>query len=338
MTEVNATEVNENENSPEKTYPKTGLVIVGILQVLLGSLAALVAPMMIIGMVVAKAHPDASGSTPSAAMMIPGIMIYLGIGAWLIWMGIGSIKARRWARPLILVSSWLGLMTGLGGLVYMSLLLPDMSGSMANGKEITPAAAAAMKWAMLGFMAVVGVIIPGVLILFYSRKKVKDTFEHRDPRIIWTDKCPLPILFLSGLCAGGALSMLNLGFNNWIIPFFGIILSGIAGAAVAVVTTLLLGYAAWGIYKLDIKAWWIAIWIAVAGAFSMVITFSQVSLPEFFDKMGLPAQQLEMLKQAIAINEVAIEILFVVQFAVYIGFLLYMKRYFSVQSSREQHA
>ncbi|MBW7996235.1 MAG: hypothetical protein FVQ81_06640 [Candidatus Glassbacteria bacterium] len=337
MTEINATEVNENGDSPENAYPKTGLVIVGILQVLLGGLAVLVAPMMIIGMVVEKAHPEASGPTPSAVMMIPGIIIYLGIGTWLIWMGIGSIKARRWARSLILVSSWLGLITGLGGLIYMSLMVPDMSSEMAKGKEITPAMAAVMKWAMIGFMASVGVIIPGVLILFYSRKKVKDTFEHRDPRIIWTDKCPLPILFLSGLCVVGALSMLNLGFNNWIMPFFGTILTGMAGATVGMVTMLLLGYAAWGIYKLNIKAWWLAAWITIAGALSMAITFSQVSLLEFFDKTGLPEQQLEMLKQAITKNEVAIEILFVVQLIVYFSFLLYMKRYFNAQSSRELH-
>ena len=337
MTEVNAAEVNENEDSPKNVYPKTGLVVVGILQVLLGSFAVLAAPMMIIGMVMAKAHPDASRPMPSVEMMIPGIIMYLGIGTWLIWMGIGSIKARRWARSLIIVSSWIGLYAGLGGLIYMSLMMPDMTSDMANVEDITPAMAAVIKWAAIGFVALIGVIIPGTLILFYSRKKAKDTFEHRDPRIIWTDKCPLPILFLSALYAFGALSMINLGFNNWIMPFFGTILTGMAGAVVGIVTMLLLGYAAWGIYKLDIKAWWIAAWVTIAGALSMAITFSQVSLLEFFDKMGLPEQQVEMFNQAITNNEVAIKVFFVAQLIVYFSFLLYMKRYFSAQSSQQLH-
>ena len=92
-----------------------------------------------------------------------------------------------------------------------------------------------------------------------------------------------------------------------------------------------------GIYKLDIKAWWIAVWIAIAGVLSMAITFSQVSLLEFFDKMGLPEQQVERFNQAITNNEVAIKVLFVAQLIVYFSFLLYMKRYFSAQSSQELH-
>ena len=86
---------------------KVGLVVFGILQIILGGLCALLVPLMILGMIASRTFEDVSAAGMSARMMVPGVLFYVIVAVWFIWMGIGSIKARRWARALVLVTSWL---------------------------------------------------------------------------------------------------------------------------------------------------------------------------------------------------------------------------------------
>ena len=117
---------NKTASGPDFKDRTTGLIVFGILEIIFGAFCALMVPLMIFGMFVsAGLH---KGSTPpvGASMMIPGILFYVLIAVWSIWMGIGSIKARRWARALLLVTSWLWLISGMVGLVFMLVLLPNM--------------------------------------------------------------------------------------------------------------------------------------------------------------------------------------------------------------------
>ena len=276
---------------------KTGLVVFGILEIILGGLCALAVPMMIFGMIVSTAMNKSSAVPMNIGMMIPGMLIYILSAIWFIWMGIGSIKTRRWARALLLVMSWLWLISGILGVIAMLVLMPNIYDQMAQKEQMPKEMIAIMQYAMFGVMAVVYIIIPGVLVLFYSSRNVKATCENRDPQVRWTDKCPLPVLALSLMSGCGAGSMILMGFYGWVIPFFGVILSGIAGAGVALVVMVVLGYIAWGLYKLDIKAWWCAVLMTIAWAISTGITFSRVSLWDFYEKMNFPQQQLEIMKQ-----------------------------------------
>ena len=264
--------------------------------------------------------------------MIPGILFYVLAAVWFIWMGIGSIKARRWARALILISSWLWLISGIGGLVFVLLLMPQMYERMGQSGQMPPAAAVVMKYVMTGFMTVFYVIIPAVLILFYGSKNIKATCEFRDSRIRWTDKCPLPVLAVSLLFGVWAVSLLFCGGYGWTVPFFGFILTGIKGAAIALIGMLLFGYAAWGLYKLSIKAWWCAVLLTILWALSTGITFSRVNMLDFYEKMNFP-QQLEIMKQcmpqAFTSTMVLLFGLWVVGLLVY---LLYTKKYFAPSS------
>jgi len=104
---------------------KTRLVVFGILQIIFGGLCTLLVPLVILGMIMsATVNKGNAAAGASLRMMIPGILIYLLLAVWFIWMGIGSIRTRRWARALILISSWLWLITGVLGGVFMLVLLP----------------------------------------------------------------------------------------------------------------------------------------------------------------------------------------------------------------------
>ena len=314
---------------------KTGLVVFGILEVILGTFCALIVPLMIFGMIASAALNKSSAAPMSAGMIIPGVLFYVLLAVWFIWMGIGSIKAYRWARALLLVSSWIWLISGIGGLIFMLVLMPDMYNQMAQRGQMPKEMAVIMKYVILGFMAVVYVIIPGTLVLFYGRKNVKATCEFRDPKVRWTDKCPLPVLAVSLIFGFWAGSMLLMGFYGWAIPFFGRILSGPTGAGVVFISILLLGYVVWGTYRLSIKAWWCAVLVTIVWATSIGITFSRVSLWDFYEKMNFPQQQLEIMKQYVMPHYSIMALYFGVFFVGFLGYLLYTRRYFSSPSTQE---
>lgn len=308
---------------------KTGLVVFGIFEILLGAFCALMVPLMIFGMVASVALHKGSASSVSAGTMIPGLLFYILLAAWFIWMGIGSIQARRWARALLLVTSWFWLISGIMGLVFMLVFLPDMYDQMCKNGPMPRQIAAVIKYMMIGFMVVFYVIIPGAFVLFYGSKHTKATCEQRDTHVRWTDKCPLPVLAVSLISGFWAACMLLMGFYGWAIPFFGVILSGIAGAVVVLVGALLLGYVAWGIYRLSINAWWCAALLIIIWGVSTAITFSRVSLMEFYEKMKFPAQQLEIMKQ-LALPQAPWMVLFCGLWVVIaLAYLFYTRKYFT---------
>ena len=206
--------------------------------------------------------------------------------------------------------------------------MPDMYGQMARDGKIPQAMTAIMTYIMLGFMSVIYIVIPGGLVLFYGRKDVRLTCERRDPQPRWTDKCPLPVLAISLIFAVWAVAILMTGFYGWVMPCFGYILSGIAGAGVSLATMAFLGYAAWGAYKLDIKAWWVGLLTVAVWTVSVAITFWRVDIMEFYAKMNLPSQSLELMKQYNIMKSPLMTVFFVFWVVAFLAYLIYVKRYF----------
>jgi hypothetical protein len=309
---------------------KIGLVIFGIIHIIIGIFCALGIPLTIFSMMTASMFNTSAAPPMSIGQMILVVILYLLLAVWFIWMGIGSMLARKWARALILITSWLWLIGGLLGFIFILLFLPDIFGPMAMGEEITKEIVVVVQSIALGFMAVILVIIPGVFVLFYSSRHVKATCEQRDPRMRWTDKAPLSVITVSSLLGVVAISMPFLGFYQWAIPFFGFILSGIPGAVVVLIYALLFAYAAWGTYKLQITAWWCGFVLTVASAVSMGITFSRVSLLDFYEQMNLPNESLEMIKEFSVFQNAAMDLLLCeIGYIGFLGFLIYIKRYFT---------
>jgi hypothetical protein len=217
----------------------------------------------------------------------------------------------------------------------MLLFMFDAWNEMGRSRQLSQADIATARNLMIGFQTLIFLIIPGLLVLFYGRKNVKATCEHRDPQVRWTDKCPLPVLAVSIISGLGAVSMLLGGITGWVIPFFGILLSGTAGAAVQIFVSLLLGYVAWGAYKLNLKAWWCAVLVSIAGALSIGITFSRVSILDFYEKMNMTAENLEFFKHSLMQHESVMVIFFLFNTIGFLGYLLYTRRYFTPSSKTE---
>jgi len=317
---------------------KTGLILFGIIQLIFGGFSALMIPLMMVGVAVSSHQGDNTAMGTDTRMIIPGVMFYTLLAVWFIWMGIGSIKTRRWARALILVSSWMWLVFGTIALIFMLLFMPDIYGQLAQDGQISGRVISIIKYMTLVFMAVIYVFIPGVLVFFYGSKHVKATCEHRDPQIRWTDKCPLPVLAVSLMFAGWMCTMPLLGVYNWAIPFFGYILSGFSGAVAAMITALLSAYIAWGTYKLKIQAWWCAVVLTIGWAISSAISFSGQGLLEFYQHMNIPEQDLAFLEQSGMLQGSTMGISTGLWLACLLVYLLFQKKHFKLPSAQENAA
>jgi hypothetical protein len=211
----------------------------------------------------------------------------------------------------------------------MLLFLPGIYEQMGEAGDIPQGIVVFMKYLLIGFIVIFGVLLPSVLLLFYGSKNVKSTCEARDRKVRWTDRCPLPVLALSLVFGFMAASMPMMGFFGWVIPFFGHVLTGWAGAVVATIATLIFGCLAWGTYRLRKPAWWVAIVVGSVWAMSSVLTFSRGNLVDIYAGMNLPAEQLEMMKGLDSMQSTVFVWSSCAWFIVFIGYLLYVKRYFN---------
>jgi hypothetical protein len=310
---------------------KTGLVLFGILHIVFGGFCALMVPFMILGMIMSSALGSRQGMPPmtmTPQMMIPAVMIYVLAAVWFLSMGIGSIKARRWARALILVVSWIWLISGIIGIVFIAMFMPNIGDQWGRNGQIPAAMAAIMTFVMVVFALVFYIVVPGALVYFYGSRHVKATCEQRDPQIRWTDKCPLPVLAVSVLFGAGACFMPMMGCYGWAMPFFGSIVTGAAGAAVALAAMVVCAYVAWGSYHLRIEAWGAAVMLVILWGVSAGITFSRVPFIEWYANMNYPPEQLAIMKSFMP-SQSAMLAVAVLWGGVALGYLIYTRRFFA---------
>jgi hypothetical protein len=269
----------------------------------------------------------------SMATMFPGVCIYLALATALIWLRIGSIQARRWARALLLIFSWSWLMVGIFDVVIMTFLLPKIMANLPTRPGVDHPAVAASAMTMiivftLAFSAFFMVVLPAIWTFFYQSRHVKLTCEWRDPQLRWTDACPLSVL---GLCLWlffSAFMMIVMVAMPYIaVPFFGIFLSGAAARITYLVVGGLWLFAAWLLYRLDARGWWIALTVLLGFAISSTITYSLHSIMDMYRLMHYPEAQLEQMQKTGLLQGntmIWITPLFMLPL---LGYMIFIKRY-----------
>ena len=143
-----------------------GLVAMGIVQIVLGALCGVMVPFMLLAAFASAHFEGEAATTTSPVMMIPGTLFYVATAVAFIWLGIGSIKARRWARALLLISSWFWLISGSLGLIFMAFMLPDLQEQMAAEGGLPETMLRVTLYLTMGFMAVFYVLLPGMFVIF----------------------------------------------------------------------------------------------------------------------------------------------------------------------------
>jgi hypothetical protein len=270
----------------------TGLIVFGILTILLGCVCALFVPLMIFSQVMAA---RATGAPPNFSTILPCTSLYGVLAVALVWLGIGSIKARRWARALLLIYSWSWLITGIAMTVGMAFVLSRIFLSDSTG---TRTAIRMVPFVMMAIIAIFLVVLPGIWTFFYGSRHVKATCEDRDPVPRWTDACPLPVLACSlWLIFGAPMMLITPLTGHAVMPFFGVFLTGIPGAMLYLAGAAVLIYGAWALYKLNRLGWWL-IFIALCAFFiSNILTYARHDVTELYRLMGYPAAQIEQIQK-----------------------------------------
>jgi hypothetical protein len=306
-----------------------GLSAFGILTIMLGCVAGL--------FVLLTLFQTAYAGTRTAGLgfsdMLPVISIYGAIAVTLVWLGIGSIMARRWARALLLIFSWCWLLIGVLSICSMAFLLPRMLANMraagtAGRPALPPAAQNIMMAVMFLFLGVFAVIVPAVWIFFYKSRHVKATCETRDPVPRWTDACPLPVLGLCVVVMVSAPMMLLMPFSGHVVmPFFGMFLTGIAGSILWLAFAGIWFYAAWSLYKLERRGWWLILIAVCVSMVSALLTFARHDMTEMYSLMDYPPAQLEQIQNSGMLFGNHMAWLMAFSMLPFLGYLLYIKKF-----------
>ncbi|MFA6560839.1 MAG: hypothetical protein WCV00_02900 [Verrucomicrobiia bacterium] len=293
----------------------------GVLEILIGCFCTLMIPLMLWGQAI---QAQMTKAPPDYSMLVPAALIYATLGVAFIWLGIGSILCRRWARALLLILSWSWLLVGVIAVGANAFLMPRILETLPTGPGKT-----IVLITMLVTFTVIMVIVPGVMVLFYRGKNVKATCEARDPVTRWTDACPLPVLAASLWLGFGALSMLSmpLGYKS-VMPFFGTLLTGFPATLFFVIWAVGSVWLAWAFYRLKPAAWWIVVAAFVLISVSSTITFARVDLMEMYRQMGYPQQQIEQIQKYSFFSGRSMAVWMVCCMVPWLGYLLWIKKFF----------
>jgi hypothetical protein len=324
---------------------RTGLLVFGVFQIILGLGAALMVPLVALGAFMSRLAPDGS---MRLGQFLSGVASYACIAAALVGLGIGSVQMKRWARALTLVISWYWLVTGALVTVLLTAMLPvTMRSALAQVRQNAqagPAPAlpagvmAVILTLIIVFAAFFLVAVPIAFIVFYSRRDVAETVRHRDPIERWTDRTPLPVLGASVVLAIGSLYLLIVGLTNPVFPFFGQYLTAIAGSASFVATAALDAYLAIALFRLQSSGWWIATITVPIRLLSMALTYARADMMQAYSKMGMSDALLKMLSSNPMFRGHVLLWWSLLSMVILFGYLLWLKRYFKTPASADADA
>ena len=305
----------------------TGLKIFGVLQIILGTIAALAMPMALLSLGLGRK----SDAAPGAITYVVVLCIYATLAIANITLGIGSIRARRWARALTLIMSWYWVITGALITIVLTAILLVVERGRHHPTSASAPSAAVMAVVITFFIVLFAAFLiglPSLFVWFYRKKDVEETCRHRDPVERWTDRCPLPVLAASTLFAFGAFYFVIFSFAIPLVPFFGRYLTGPAGLAGMLALAGLDAYLAFSLFHLRIIGWRIAIASMFLRVVSAAITFGHADRFQAYAKMGWSDARIQAMRASPIIRSHVIlwwGLGYAVALLVY---LLGLKRYF----------
>ena len=319
-------------SGPDYQDRSTGLVVFGIIEIVGGGLAALMVPFMLLGAVLAR--KNAGGLPPGS--LATSLVTYALLASVLVTLGIGSTMARRWARALNLILSWIWLIVGVLVTVALTAFMPSafLTGMRAaaqqnpNAGDVSTGVMAVILTFIIVFMAIFLIVLPLAFLLFYRSRNVEETCKHRDPVERWTDRRPLPLIAVALLAASSAAYYVLLGVSAPLFPFFGHYLTGMRGTIAFLFFAIVDAYIAISFFRLSVVGWWVAVSALAFRMLSSALTFRHADLAESYSRMGWSQMQVENIRSNPMLRGGAFLWWGFAFMVIYMGFLLWLKRYF----------
>jgi len=262
---------------------ETRLFTCGILLVCLGAVFAFLTLLIPLGFASAPpaARLGAAAPVPTPLTVLPVILPFAVSAAAFIWTGIGSIRLRRWSRPLALSIAGIALFAG--GVIVLQFTATSLM-TYLFGPQTTPApvrrgttAPPSVNGAyLLGYVTgllLVALGIPLVFFFAYRPRAVQQTLDEADPEPAWTDRCPLPLLGLAIALAYAAFITATSALTiDPAVAFFGTLLHREFAVADLLLLAVAFAGAAVLTYRLSPLGPWLAIALMTTAAASLILT------------------------------------------------------------------
>ena len=269
----------------------TRLVLFGALSVAIGGICFLFGLLYVVLALTSGRLLGAETAPVDPRAYVMGAMLYFLLGGAFVWLGIGSMRRRRWVRSLMLTLAWTWLLSGASVLVLLPGLLDGALVASTPGIALDETLIGAIKLGLVGAGALFGVALPALYVLVYQDRHLRTTCEVYDPRCAWTERCPPAVLGLSvglGACAVMAVPLTL----RPVVPFFGWLVSGWAGAGLMLIGAGACLWMARKIYAQLLSAWWATtIFLTLVGV-STWVTLLRVDPAEWYRAMGYPDELL----------------------------------------------
>ncbi len=299
-----------------------GLILFGILQIALGLLCGL----FVLGLAAAIELTSRRGiaTPPNAA---PALVVYGAAAYYFITVGVGSIRARRWARAMSVAFSAAWLAAGLVVIGSAIVMMPRML-LFVRPSETAVAVASAIAALAVGF-----VILPLALFLFYRRESVRLTCELHDDRARWTDRVPWPVLAVATLL-GLTSFVLLANVSSPAVPFFGIALTGASAALTMLALAGLFGFLTVQWIALKKSAWWATLLLHIAGGLVAIVTLATGDIGAVYAKLDVPQEQIDGLRLSALGHSPLLWIVLLAVWSLYLAALLRTRGYFEAPVPR----
>lgn len=323
------------------------LTVVGICLILggLGCGTAVIGYTFALPMLI-QSVPTGGGSVPGPAdgldamqetmrpVMILNSITYGAVALGVAWLGIGSIRARRWAWKIALALGWLWVAVIILSVISYSFIFPKLMNSFSvPASPGAPTLSGPVLTAIMIVSAGIGLMFylsPGVmLIVVYGLRNVRLTCERQDPNPCWTDRVPIPVLSFWLLLMFSLFTLLEfspvyLGFIkapgiSGLLPRPAVVLVCLTAALPA------LGLACWDLASMRIRGWWISLFLCLAGCASLIWNGFNLDLVSLNRELNMPEEDLKLLeslgKGALLLPTIFISIPI-------LGYVIWLKRFF----------
>jgi hypothetical protein len=190
-------------------------------------------------------------------------------------LGFGVIFCKRWARVLTQSVGWFWLVSGVTGLAALWFFYPEVTEMVRplSGGAGGPGAEVAMVW-LVGVVGVLFVLVPGLMVVYFTAPSVRATCRAFDPVERWTDSRPVGALVAAWALVALALWAAWLSWSGAAFPAFGDPLEGLRGSQVW--AGLAGGFALLALASFNPRPWvWVVTMLGLGAA------AAAVALPSF---------------------------------------------------------
>jgi hypothetical protein len=318
-----------NHATPEFKDRTVGLVVFGAVSVLIGLFCALFVPLMFLS---AALSESAGGGGVNLRSAWSASAIYALMAVVFVWLGIGSIRARRWACELLLSLSWIWLVTGICSLIIGFLVVPGVVAQLGAGSALPPELAALVVAVTFGVIGVLYVVLPGLFVLFYRSPSVAATCRARHPHPQWIDGYPRRLLTLMVVWVLLAASVLVMPAYSFFFPFFGGVLTGVAGALLWALVLIVCVALAVGTGRRAPWAWWGGVALTLAATLSSILTVLRFDIAEIMAFMALPEDQVALMEALPVLDGGVLVLGTVVVWGTFLAYLMTLRRFFLTEA------